>query len=299
MAQHRLPKSAVRLKYGVRSVKLYAEMVLPHNFTINGKKSKRKKGKTMTVLESIFLGVLQGLTEFLPVSSSGHLIIAEKLFDIDGNLFFDVMLHVGTLLAVVIAFRKSLWETIRHPVASKKLLYLTLASLPTFAVALVVKLFVPENLMGGMLLPIGFALTIVLLLLSKYLSRPKLRLQQTGILPVLVTGLTQGIAVFPGLSRSGSTISVMKLFGVNATDSAEFSFLLSIPVILASAAVEGYEAFQTTLTVPWYCVVTGIIFAFGSGLVAIKTVMKVLKKDCWGWFAVYLFIPLVISLILL
>lgn len=253
----------------------------------------------MTVLESIFLGLLQGFTEFLPVSSSGHLLLAEKLFDIEAGLFFDVMLHVGTLVAVIISMRHSLWDTIRHPVANKKFRYLVVASIPTFALALVVKLFIPESFLQK-ILPIGFALTIVLIVLSDRLSKPRLRLEESGWLPVIITGVTQGIAVFPGLSRSGSTISTMKLFGVNASDSAEFSFLLSIPVIIASAAVEIYEVATTALVVPaWYCVVIGVFAAFVSGLVSIYMVMRAVKTKSWIAFAIYLIIPLVISLIIL
>ena len=253
----------------------------------------------MTVLQSIFLGLVQGFAEFLPVSSSGHLMLSEKLFDIQGGLFFDVMLHLGTLLAVIIAMRHSLWQTIRHPIASKKLVYLLVASAPTFVIALLVKLFVPESLMQ-MLLPVGFALTIVIIILSDRLSKPRLRLEETGFLPVIITGVAQGVAVFPGLSRSGSTISTMKLFGVNASDSAEFSFLLSIPVILASAVVEGYEAFTTNITIPpWYCIVIGIVAAFLSGLVSVYMVMRAVKTKSWIWFAIYLIIPLVLSLITL
>ena len=253
----------------------------------------------MTVLQSIFLGLLQGFTEFLPVSSSGHLMLAEKLFDVEAGLFFDVMLHLGTLLAVIISMRKSLWQTVRHPLASKKLTYLLVASVPTFAIALVVKLFVPESFMQ-MLLPVGFALTIVIIILADKLSKPRLRLEEAGFLPVIITGVTQGIAVFPGLSRSGSTISTMKLFGVNASDSAEFSFLLSIPVILASAAVEGYEALTTQIAIPpWYCVAIGIVAAFLSGLVSVYMVMRAVKTKSWIWFAVYLLVPFTISLIVL
>lgn len=253
----------------------------------------------MTVLQSIFLGLLQGFTEFLPVSSSGHLLLAEKLFDVEAGLFYDVMLHLGTLLAVVIALRRSLWDTLRHPKSNPKLLYLVVASIPTFALALLVKLFVPEKWMQN-LLPLGFALTIVLIVLSQYLSKPRLQLEQSGWLPVVVTGVTQGVAVFPGLSRSGSTISVMKLFGINASDAAEFSFLLSVPVILASAAVEIYEAVTTALVIPaWYCVVIGVVAAFVSGLVSIYMVMRAVKTKSWIGFAVYLIIPLVISLIIL
>ncbi|MBQ2894344.1 MAG: undecaprenyl-diphosphate phosphatase [Clostridia bacterium] len=251
----------------------------------------------MTVLESIFLGLLQGFTEFLPVSSSGHLILAQKLWDIPGNLFFDVMLHLGTLLAVVIAMRKTIWQAIVNW-KSKKLLYLIIASVPTFVIALLVKIFVPESLMTQ-LLPIGFALTIVLIVISHYLAKPKLRLEQSGFLPVIITGLTQGIAVLPGLSRSGSTISVLKLFGVNASDSAEFSFLLSIPVILASAVVEIWEVAKVPVNIPWHCVAIGIVCAFLSGLVAVSMVMKAVKRKSWIAYAIYLVVPLVTSLIVL
>jgi len=252
----------------------------------------------MTVLQSIFLGLLQGFTEFLPVSSSGHLLLAEKLFNIQAGLFFDVMLHLGTLLAVIISFRHSLWQTIRHPLTDRKFLYLLVASAPTFAIALLVKLFVPEDFLPK-ILPIGFALTIILIVLSDRLARPRLRLNESGWVSTIVTGIAQGIAVFPGLSRSGSTISTMKLFGINASDAAEFSFLLSIPVILASAAVEGYEAIKTAVITPWYCIVIGIIAAFLSGLVSVYMVMRAVKTKSWIWFAVYLVIPFVVSLIIL
>ncbi|MBO5866764.1 MAG: undecaprenyl-diphosphate phosphatase, partial [Clostridia bacterium] len=191
----------------------------------------------------------------------------------------------------------TIWQTIVNW-KNKKLLYLVIASVPTFAIALLVKIFVPEELMAK-LLPIGFALTIVLIVLSHYLAKPKLRLEQSGVLPAIVTGLTQGIAVLPGLSRSGSTISVMKLFGVNASDSAEFSFLLSIPVIVASAVVEIWEVSKTPVNIPWYCVAIGIVCAFLSGLVAVSMVMKAVKRNNWLAYAIYLVVPLVVSLIVL
>lgn len=251
----------------------------------------------MTVIESIFLGLLQGFTEFLPVSSSGHLILAQKLWDIDGNLFFDVMLHLGTLLAVVISMRKTIWQTIVNW-KNKKLLYLVIASVPTFVIALVVKLFVSEQTMAQ-LLPIGFAMTIVLIVISHYFSQPHLRLEQTGVLPVIVTGIVQGIAVLPGLSRSGSTISTMKLFGTNASDSAEFSFLLSIPIILASGVVEIWEVSHSAVAIQWNCVIIGVVCAFLSGLVAVNMVMRAVKTKSWIAYAVYLVVPLVVSLIVM
>lgn len=250
----------------------------------------------MTIIESLFLGLLQGLTEFLPVSSSGHLILAQKMFGVEANLFFDVMLHVGTLFAVLVVMRKSVASAVKHPLANKTLLYVALASVPTFAIAFVVKLFVSETLMEN-LLPIGFATSIVLIVLSSLLGKERVRFDEVGALPPLVTGVVQGIAVLPGLSRSGSTVSAMKLFGVNASDSAEFSFLLSIPVIVASAVVELYEVLKTGVTVDWLAVAVGALASFVSGVASISTVMKIVKRGNWIWFAVYLVIPLALSLI--
>lgn len=252
----------------------------------------------MSVLESLFLGLLQGFTEFLPVSSSGHLLLAQKLFDIEAGLFFDVMLHVGTLAAVVIAMRKSLWQMLRHPVADKKFFYVALASVPTFVIALLVKLFVAEDTMSK-LLPVGFATTIVLIVLSDKIAKPRLRLAETSPLPAAVTGIAQGVAVFPGLSRSGATICTMKFFGVNGSDSAEFSFLLSIPVILGSAAAEIWEATLSSAAIDWICVAVGMVAAFCSGMVSVYAVLRSLKHGRWIWFALYLAFPLLLSLITL
>ena len=159
--------------------------------------------------------------------------------------------------------------------------------------------FVPEATLN-LFLPLGFAATIVLIVLSAKLGKPTLRLQETGLLPIIVTGVVQGIAVCPGLSRSGSTVSTMKLFGVNSTDSAEFSFILSVPVILGAVAVEGYKALKTAaLTVNWLCVGVGVVTAFVSVLIAVYTVMRAVKRGNWIAFAVYLALPLVTSLIVM
>lgn len=253
----------------------------------------------MTLLQSIFLGLLQGLTEFLPISSSGHLILASQLFAVESNLFFVVMLHVGTLLAVIVVYRNTIWEIIRHPIKDKRLLQLVLASIPTFVIAVVIKYLLPPSIMEGIVLPIGFAVTIVLLVVSKYTYQPRKKLLNATVPSLLLVGLTQGLAVFPGLSRSGSTISVMKMCGYTNNDSAQFSFLLSIPVILASAVVESLEVISTPITTAWYIIAIGVLVSFVAGMVAIKAVNTILKKDLWIAFAIYLAIPLVVSIILL
>lgn len=251
----------------------------------------------MNIWQSIFFGLIQGLTEFLPVSSSGHLMLVSALTGVECSLFFSVMLHAGTLLAVIIVFRKSIWQILRHPLSDKRLLYLTIASIPTFFIAAVVKFFLPQTL-NKYILPVGFATTAVLLLLSN-INKNKFSLGENGILPLLATGVAQGMAVFAGLSRSGTTISTMSLFHIKQSESGEFSFLLSIPVILGGAAVELIEAFASSAEINWTNVSVGVATAFLSGLLAICIVLRAIKSANLKWFACYMPIPFLLSLLVL
>ena len=239
----------------------------------------------MNVWQSIFFGLIQGFTEFLPVSSSGHLLLVSALTGVECPLFMSVMLHVGTLFAVIIAYRKPLLQILRHPISDKRLLYLVIASIPTFIIAAAVKFFLPEGV-DKYILPVGFALTAALLLLSS-LNKNKFSVGEKGVLPLLITGVAQGMACFAGLSRSGATICTMSLFDIKREESGEFSFLLSIPVILAGAAVELIEAFATSAEINWGSVSIGVVAAFFAGLLAIGIVQKALKNADFKWFALY------------
>ena len=249
----------------------------------------------MSILQSIFLGLLQGFTEFLPVSSSGHLILAQRLFDVQASLFFDVALHLGTFFAVVLVYKKSLATYVANPLKNRQLHFVLLASIPTFLLAFVVKIVVPENVFVG-LLPVGFALTIALLVVSHYLSKERFDLGNLPVWCALLCGIVQGMAVFPGLSRSGSTVSTLKLCGLAQQDATEFSFVLSLPVIAGSALVEGLELINTPLSTPWYCVVIGVFFAFLSGYASLSFLKRLTSKS-WVWFCFYLPIPLLLSIL--
>ena len=251
----------------------------------------------MTILQSIFLGLLQGWTEFLPISSSGHLILAQRLFDVEASLFFDVALHLGTFVAVVLVYKKSLISYTKNPLNNKRLRLVGLASIPTFALAFVVKTFVNDGLFAN-LLPIGFALTIALLVVSHYFYKPRFAIDGCPLWTAILCGIVQGVAVFPGLSRSGSTVSTLKLCGLKQAEATEFSFVLSLPVIAASALVEGLELISTSLSTPWYCVAIGVFFAFLSGYSALSLLKSLTSKN-WIWFAFYLPIPLLLSIITL
>ena len=285
----------------------------------------------MEIWEALVLGIIQGLSEFLPISSSGHLLLIEKLGIGQENLFFNVMLHVGTLLAVLIALRKTWIRLIIQPfgdlkkrltkrktvstkqnkpsgqtisglkaanetyeyqkvfgglAASKIDGYLVLACVPTVAFAFAFKLLFPD-LLEGKLLGCGFVLTAVLLYAGENFNSTKSALlaPKTSIL----TGVLQGMAVLPGVSRSGETISALTLQGVEKKAATTFSFLLSIPIILGSALYESLDLFtgKATLSIAPAAVVAGMISAFLSGLVAIKFFLKLIEKHSMTGFVIY------------
>lgn len=252
----------------------------------------------MTVVEGILLGILQGATEFLPISSSGHLMLAEKLLGCHENLFFNVMLHVGTLFAVVTVMWKSVFKMIFHPFSDMRLGLVALASLPTLIIAAVVEFFVPQYFFNYFL-PFGFLITMALLLATpnKQYNRP---LYEKPVLPVFLTGIAQGFAVLPGISRSGATLSMLNFFGIKKEQSAEFVFLLSLPVILGGAIVEGYKAFSApVVTVEILPLLLGVVFAYAVGVISLRFLIGLIKNKSLKPFAFYLLLPFLLSLILL
>lgn len=239
----------------------------------------------MSWWEALILGIIQGASEFLPISSSGHLLILEKLGVGEENLFFNVMLHVGTLIAVLIAMRKSWTPLLRHP-KQKTTGYIILACIPTVAMAFALKYLLPFAL-NGMFLGAGFVLTACLLFMSEKLKPAKTAFLDTK--KSVLTGVLQGIAVLPGVSRSGATISALTLSGVPKKSAAEFSFLLSIPIIIGSALVEGLDLIlgKAALNIAPLPLAIGMISAFVSGLISIKFFMKLIENRSLLGFAFY------------
>lgn len=250
----------------------------------------------MKIWEALVLGLVQGASEFLPVSSSGHLLLLEKCGIGEESLFFNIALHIGTLVAVLIAMRKKWIPLVRHPL-NKTNLYIILASLPTVALALVFKAFFP-TLLDGAYLGCGFVLTSVLLFAGQNFNLRKKTLldAKTSIL----TGVFQGIAVLPGVSRSGATISALTFQGIEKEEATTFSFLLSIPIIIGSALYESIGLFVggNALSIPIPSLIVGIISAFLSGLLAIKFMLKTVEKYSMNVFIVYtLLLGTVISIL--
>jgi undecaprenyl-diphosphatase len=270
----------------------------------------------MSVLEGILLGVLQGIAEFLPISSSGHLAIAQELFNLeDVPLLFDVFLHLATLGAVVLFFRKRIWSLLqvmgrwicRRSLPEDKadlqtIVALLLGTLVTGIFGIFLSDVVED--IDEKLICIGFFITAGLLIFGDAMEerRRKKRLaadpdftvgKSGGVKPLqgLGIGLAQGFGVLPGISRSGSTIAGALLCGVDREQAGEFSFLLSIPAILGAFVLQLEDLDEIGSAVGIAPVVAGCIAAFVAGIFALSVLMKIVRKGKLEWFAVYL-IPL-------
>lgn len=252
----------------------------------------------MKILALFFLGLVQGLTEFLPVSSSGHLVLFSKLMKVEESLFVSIILHVATLLSILIVFRKDVWQMIRHPF-SRESMMIVVATIPTCILCLILMPIIKLSF-SGMLLPLCFLVSAVLLLTSERLAKSKKQKDMTFKSAFLI-GVAQGFAVFPGVSRSGTTISGGLLCGNKKEDVTKFSFLMSIPIIVLSLLMEIVEIAMggQALNVSVVGVIIAFFTAFLTGIFAIKVMIKLTKNSNLKYFAFYLFLMSIISFIVL
>ena len=230
-------------------------------------------------LSYIILGLVQGLTEFLPVSSSGHLLLLESLGVGEPSVLNNLILHCATLLVVVIAYGKKLIALFCHPTCPQAR-FLLIATVPTAACAAAIRYFLLDT--SGFL-PFFFALNSFVLLLPRFLG-PTTPLLTRAPSKALFVGLMQGFACFPGLSRSGSTSTALILSGCPREKTAEYSFLLSIPIILGSSIVELTSGVSGSVS---FAVLPGVAVAFLSGLFALKFFSKILEKGRLHLFSLY------------
>lgn len=252
--------------------------------------------------EAIVLGLVQGLTEFLPVSSSGHLMIARELVGVDASGFLDftVMVHFATVLSTIFCFWSAIWKLIKGVLKFKYndetdyFLKICVSMIPVAVVGFFFKDKV-EGLFGESLTVVGICLmvTAALLLLSTYLSPKKPLYHRGGIsfLQAFVVGLGQSLAVAPGLSRSGTTIATGLLVGVKKEGMAQFSFLMVLIPIIGEQilslvpVITGEGTFG--LGVGVLPLLLGFVGAFASGLFACKVMIAIVKKAKFSWFALY------------
>lgn len=249
----------------------------------------------MDLLEAIILGIIQGLTEFLPVSSSGHLELAKALFGDTSvpqeSLTFTVVLHAATALSTIVVFRKEIAEIFRGLFQFKWneemqfSVKIVLSMIPAVVIGLAFEKEL-ESFFGGKVLLVGFMLlvTAVLLLLA---DKAKNTNKSVSFKSSVIIGISQAIAMLPGISRSGATISTSVLLGVDRTKAARFSFLMVVPLILGKVAkdiLSGDINFQSSEIVP---LSAGFIAAFISGLLACTWMIALVKKSKLSYFSLY------------
>jgi len=244
----------------------------------------------MELVQAILLGALQGVTEWLPISSSGHLALAQHFLGVSPPLLFDLALHAGTLLALVVFFRKEILELLRalasldfQSPAGKLIPLLVLAMLPTALIGFAFKPFF-ESMFSAPLL-VGAALLVngAFLYLTKFAKAGK----ELGVISSLVVGVAQGLAVAPGISRSGATISTALLQGVERRKAAVFSFLLAIPAVGGASAYEFASNSGSLAGVGSDALVLGIIVAGIIGYLSLGLLFRVLDSRRFHQFAYY------------
>lgn len=236
------------------------------------------------IFKYFIIGLIQGLTEFLPVSSSGHILLFSKIFNVNCDIvLLSVVCHLGTLLSVLICMRKKVKEIISKPFSPLSL-KLIIATIPAvLAVVLFNNLI--DKLYGIQFLIYGFLITGILLVVADLV---KIKNKPLGKKQALFMGLMQGVAILPGISRSGSTMAVGMLNGVEKEKTCEFSFLMSIPIIIGSAVWEVVGIINTNVNFNPLALFVAFITSFIFGIISIKTMLKVVKSNKLMVFVVYI-----------
>lgn len=265
--------------------------------------------------QAIVLGFTQGLTEFLPVSSSGHLTFLQRVLGIDiggAALFFNIILHLGTLVAVCVIFRRDIINLFKKPF--RTLLYLIVATIPAGIAGLLLDDVIEEHVINGayagVYLGVFFFITAAVLFATELYAKRRKKVLPLCWRTTVPMGLAQAVAILPGISRSGSTIAAGIFAGGDNDEVAHFSFLMSIPVILGSFLVElvkglvrtGEDSFAYSFQVAGpqfgWCIAIGFIISALAGLFAIKVMLQAIKKANYKWFSLYLVLLSVTCIVL-
>ena len=282
----------------------------------------------MTIIQGILLGILQGIAEFLPISSSGHLAVAQKLFGLsDVPLLFDIVLHLATLAAVILYFRKKiaklfviLWQWLMRKTSAedgddtdilagntergrRTIIAVFVTTVVTGAIGVFTSKLIPD--MSLKVTAGGFIVTAALLIISAFIEKRRKAAQQTfsstsdtpkgiNIAQAALIGVMQGIGTFPGISRSGSTIAGALFGGLDRAAAGEYSFIVSIPAILGAFVLELKDLDRVGTSIGAAPVIAGCAAAFAWGYISLTVLMKIIKKGRLEWFAAYL-IPLGIA----
>lgn len=249
----------------------------------------------MSVLEAIILGIVQGLTEFIPISSSGHLVVFQHIFSGASNHLFLEYINIGTLAALLVFYRKRIWEILKDIFVNKNSLLarnIIITAIPAGLVGYIFAGFIGSNAFFGSLTTVAVMLALIGVVMVVLEKLPKASPVKDGAslskARALVIGLAQIVSLIPGVSRSGSTIIAGRLSGLGAKSAAEYSFLASIPIMLGVTA----KVFIDSSSLSYFAdhawqLVVGNIFAFVAGILAIGFLLKYLENNSlavFGWY---------------
>lgn len=249
----------------------------------------------VTIIEAIILGIVQGITEWLPISSSGHLVLLQNLFKIEQPVIFDLILHLGSLLVVLIVFKNDIKRLVigvfkKEEKEISLLLKIIIATIPIALIGFLLKDFIEKVFNDLRVVGFSFLFTSVLLFLSKH---PKVKDKELNYKNSFIIGLVQVLALLPGLSRSGSTISAGLIQGVRNEEVAKFSFLLFIPAILGATVLEIKNVYLISDIIP---LIVGVITVVIIGFLSLKLLLYIVKNSKIHFFAYYC---LIIGIIIL
>jgi len=247
----------------------------------------------VTVLQAVLLGLVQGFTEFIPVSSSGHLVLIGRFFGVrEGSLTLSALLHLGTLLPVLVVFRNDIIALIKKPF-QKATGLLVVGTLPAVAAALIFGDAIENLFADGSLLGLGFIVTGALLFYADFASGGKKKESEMTYADACVVGLLQAAAIAPGVSRSGAVVTGSLGRGMDRAAAARFSFMLSIPAIAGGAVFALKDVFtgsgEAALPAGPAALAAGFVAAAVSGYFAVRLMLNVIQKSKLKYFSYYLF----------
>ena len=259
----------------------------------------------MTFLEALLLGMVQGLAEFLPVSSSGHLMVFHRILGIDvtanDNLTFLIVLNLGTLLPLLYIFRKDIVPIIKKPF-QKIVGMLVIATLPLIIVTILFESYIELLFRSTEFLAFGFLLTGIILILSDRIKNNRKTTDEMKVKDAAIIGIAQSIAIFPGLSRSGTTITTSLVRGLNREEATKFSFFMSIPAAFGALIFRIIRVFTGDIIladINFLNLLGGFLAAAITGYLSIRFTMNLIKKAKLKYFALFYVFGLAILIFIL
>ena len=248
------------------------------------------------IWKTVLIGVVEGFTEFLPVSSTGHIILAEELLHFEGppGKVFEIVIQLGAILAVCVLYRAKLWSTAtgalrRDPVALRFAAAIVVAFLPAAVIGVVAHKYIKSVLFNPFVVAIALIVGgIAILVIERFAQRPRMKtLEEVDLKTAFLIGLCQCLAMIPGVSRSGSTIMGARVFRVDRATAAEFSFFLAMPTMIGATV---YDFYKNWSTLDWHgsgLIVIGFFTAFVCALIVVRPFVRFISRHGFGVFAWY------------